>query len=239
MHKRIGNLGGLSPESTVTYYSYLTRTYTERFSNYGYPEIIIYSVSLQKYHDWRSAGRWDRIAADMIASARSLERAGADFGIIATNTMHFVFDEVQAAVSIPFLNIIDATAQAIKQSRFSNMGLLGTKYTMSKDFYRDRLSANGINVIAPEDEDQERIHTVIEDELCRGRIERDSRQKYLEIIKKMQKAGAEGIILGCTEIQLLIQEKDCELPLFDTTAIHAEAALRYATSPNFNSQILP
>ena len=228
MHKKIGILGGLSPESTVVYYTYITRTYTERYGDYGYPEIIIYSVSLQRYHDWRSRDEWDKIAGDMIAAARNLEKAGADFGIIATNTMHIVYDEVQAAVRIPFLHIIDATVKVIREGGYSRVGLLGTKFTMGEDFYRDRLAANGITSMVPSKKDQEMIHRIIVEELVRGRIKEDSRRQYLEIIGKMQKEGVEGIILGCTEIPLLIQEKDCVLPLFDTTAIHAEAALQCA-----------
>lgn len=228
MHKKIGILGGLSPESTVVYYTYITRTYTERYGDYGYPEIIIYSVSLQRYHDWRSRDEWDKIAGDMIAAARNLEKAGADFGIIATNTMHIVYDEVQAAVRIPFLHIIDATVKVIREGGYSRVGLLGTKFTMGEDFYRDRLAANGITSMVPSKKDQEMIHRIIVEELVRGRIKEDSRRQYLEIIGKMQKEGVEGIILGCTEIPLLIQEKHCVLPLFDTTAIHAEAALQCA-----------
>jgi aspartate racemase len=231
MHKKIGILGGLSPESTVVYYTYITRAYTERYGDYGYPEIIIYSVSLQKYHDWRARGEWDKIAGDMISAAHNLEKAGADFGIIATNTMHIVYDEVQAAVTIPLLHITDATIKVIREGGYSTVGLLGTKFTMNEDFYRDRLVANGINSIVPSIEDQEIVHRIIVEELVRGQIKDNSRQQYLEIINKMQKEGVEGVILGCTEIPLLIQEKDCALPLFDTTVIHAEAALQYAV-PN-------
>ena len=228
MHKKIGILGGLSPESTISYYLYITRTYTEQYGDYGYPEIVIYSVTLQNYHDWRSVGKWDKIAEDMIKAAKALEKAGADFGIIATNTMHLVFDEVQAAVQIPFLHLIDATTKSIKEKGCSKVALLGTKFTMSEKFYRDRLTAEGITSIVPNANDQETIHNIIVKELVRGQINDDSRQEYLNIISKMQKNGAEGIILGCTEIPLLIQEKHCNLPLFDTTTIHAEAALQYA-----------
>ena len=232
MHKRIGILGGLSPESTATYYEYITRKYTERFGDYGYPEIIIYSVSFQSYVDWGDTGQWDRIAEDMIKAARALERAGAEFGIIATNTMHIAFDEVQAAVNIPFLHLIDATAEAIKAKSFSKVGLLGTKFTMNKPFYKERLAANGINAIVPEVYDQEEINRVIYDELVRGRILDISRKRFMEIMSKLGEDGAEGIILGCTEIPLLISEKDSSLPLFDTTTIHAQKALEYAISGN-------
>lgn len=228
MHKRIGILGGLTPESTATYYEYITRTYTERFGDFGYPEIIIYSVTFQKYVDWGNSGQWNEIANDMIEAARSLERAGADFGIIATNTMHMVFDEVQAAVKIPFLHLIDATAEAIKARNFSTVGLLGTRFTMREPFYRDRLAANDITAIVPDMPAQEEVDRVIYEELARGRIVETSRKRFVEIINTLQDRGTEGVILGCTEIPLLISEKDCSLPLFDTTAIHAEKALQYS-----------
>ncbi len=228
MHKKIGILGGLSPESTVMYYTYITRTYTERFGDYGYPEIVIYSVTLQHYHDWRSAGRWDKVAEDLIKAAKALESAGADFGILATNTMHLVFDELQAAVRIPFIHLIDATTDSIKERGCSKVGLLGTKFTMSEKFYRDRLSSAGIASIVPNSRDQEVIHNIIVQELVRGEIREGSLKEYLRVIGEMQKNGAEGIILGCTEIPLLVKQEHCTLPLFDTTTIHAEAALRYA-----------
>jgi len=230
MHKKIGILGGLSPESTVSYYEYITRTYTERFGDYGYPEVIIYSVNFQNYVDWGDAGEWNSIAQDMINAARALEQAGADFGIIATNTMHIAFDEVQAAVKIPFLHLVDATAEAIKAKGFSNVGLLGTKFTMNEPFYRERLSAKRINAIVPEASDREEVDRVIYEELVRGRILDESRKRFVEIIARLSQSGAEGVILGCTEIPLLVSEKDSSLPLFDTTTIHAQKALEYAIS---------
>ena len=170
MHKKIGILGGLSPESTVTYYEHITRTYTETFGDHGYPEIIIYSVNFQNYVDWGDAGDWGKIADDMINAARALERAGAELGVIATNTMHLAFDEVQAAVSIPFLHLVDATAEQIKAEGFSKVGLLGTKFTMNMPFYTERLASSGITAIVPDAADQEEVNRVIYDELVRGRI---------------------------------------------------------------------
>jgi aspartate racemase len=228
MYRKIGILGGLSPESTISYYSYITRTYTERYGDYSYPEIIIYSVSLEKYHTWRNEGRWDKITDDMISAAGALERAGADFGVLATNTMHLVFDEFQSAVRIPFLNLIDTTTEAIKRRHISAVGLLGTRFTMSHDFFRNRLAEGGITAIVPNAEDQETVHRVIEEELCRGLIREESRREYRAIIDTMRERGAEGVILGCTEIPLLVDEQQCELPLFDTAALHAEKALQYA-----------
>jgi len=165
----------------------------------------------------------------MIHAARALERAGSDFGIIATNTMHIVFDDVQNAVSIPFLNLIDATARAVTASGFSKAGLLGTKFTMSQAFYRERLAAHGVAAIVPEESEQEDIHRIITEELVRGRLLEGSRRKFIEAISRLGEGGAEGVILGCTEIPLLVSQKDAALPLFDTTTIHAEEALRYAT----------
>ncbi len=230
MHKIIGMIGGLSPESTAAYYQYITRQYTERFGDYGYPEIIIYSVRFQDYVDWGNEGRWSEIARDMIKAARALESAGADFGIIATNTMHIAFDEVQAAVEMPFVHLIDATAEVIKDRGFSNVGLLGTKFTMNMPFYKDRLAANQIDAIVPDESDQEEVNRVIYDELVKGDVLETSRDRFAEIISKLKGRGAEGVILGCTEIPLLISQEHSSLPLFDTTTIHAQKALEYAIS---------
>ena len=228
MHKKIGIIGGLSPESTVSYYLHITRTYVERFGDYGYPEIIIYSVNLENYHQWRSQGRWDLISEDLIAAAERLRQAGADFGLIATNTMHKVFGTVQNAVDLPLIHLIDATVATIKEMGICTVGLLGTRYTMSDGFYEDRLSENGLETIVPEERDQDIIHRIIVEELVRGRIISASKRKYLEIIENMKNAGAKGVILGCTEIPLLVKQDDCSIPLYDTAVIHAEAALAYA-----------
>lgn len=233
MHKKIGIIGGLSPESTVTYYEYITREYTERFGDFGYPEVIIYSVTFQNYVNWGDSGRWDKIAEDMVKVAHALERAGAEFGIIATNTMHLVFSEVQAAVNIPFLHIADAAAEAIRARGFSKVGLLGTKFTMSMPFYRERLAEGGITVVVPDVSDQEEVNRVIYEELVRGRLLDSSRQKFIETISKLGDMGADGVVLGCTEIPLLISQEDSPLILFDTTAIHAQKALEVAVSGRY------
>jgi aspartate racemase len=230
MHRKIGILGGLSPESTVIYYEHITRTYAETFGDHSYPEIIIYSVNFQNYVDWGDAGDWEKISEDMVKAARALERAGAELGIIATNTMHLAFDAVQAAVGIPFLHLVDAVAEAIKAEGFSRVGLLGTKFTMNMPFYAERLAANGITVIVPEASDQEEVNRVIYEELVRGRILDASRKTYVEIISKLKESDAEGVILGCTEIPLLVSEEDSSLPLFNTAVIHAQKALDFAVS---------
>ena len=228
MHKKIGILGGMSPESTVEYYQYITRTYTERFGDYGYPEVIIYSVSFQPYVDWPNQDRWDLVAQGLGEAAQKLEAAGADLIVIATNTMHLVFDQVQASVTIPMLSLLDAVGDAILARGIKTVGLLGTRFTMEKPFYQDALTRKGITVLTPDEQDREFVNGVIYDELVAGQIRAESRAGYIAIIKKLAERGAEGIILGCTEIPLLVGEDDAGMPLFDTTTIHAEAALSYA-----------
>jgi len=228
MHKKIGILGGTSPESTVEYYRYLTRSYTERFGDHGYPEIIIYSVSFQGYVDWCFGERWDLVAQGLIESAKKLEAAGADFLIIAANTLHIVYDQVQAGVGIPMISILDATADAIEAKGFRTAGLLGTKFTMEKPFYRDALARRGISVIVPEADDRQYINKVLYEELSEGKIRDESRDGFIRIMETLEERGAEGVVLGCTEIPLLVGEKDTNMTLFDTTRIHAEAALNYA-----------
>jgi aspartate racemase len=228
MHRRIGILGGMSPESTVEYYQYITRTYSERYGDYGYPEVLIYSVSFQPYVDWPNAERWDLVAQGLIEAARRLEAAGAEFIVIATNTMHLVFDEVEDSVAVPVLSLLDAVADAILEMGIGTVGLLGTRFTMEKPFYRDALAAKGIKVLVPEKDDREYVNRVIYDELAAGQIRDESRAGYVQIIEKLAREGAEAVVLGCTEIPLLVGEEDVGLPLLDTTLIHAEATLNYA-----------
>ncbi len=228
MHKKIGIIGGMSPESTVEYYQYITRTYTERFGDYGYPEIIIYSVSFQPYVDWPNQDRWDLVAQGLSEAAQKLETAGADLIVIATNTMHLIFDQVQASVTVPMLSLLDAVGDAILARGLDTVGLLGTRFTMEKTFYQDALTRKGITVLVPDAQDREFVNAVIYDELVAGHIRDESRAGYVAIIEKLAQRGAEGIILGCTEIPLLVNEDDAGMPLFDTTVIHAKAALNYA-----------
>jgi len=228
VHKRIGILGGMSPESTVAYYEYITRTYTQRFGDYGYPEVLIYSVSFQPYVDWPNQDRWDLVADGLGQAAQKLAAAGADLILIATNTMHLVFDEVQARVEVPMLSLLDATAEAILARGFHTVGLLGTRFTMEKGFYQDALARQGISTLVPDAGDREYVHRVIYDELVAGKIHDESRAGYIAVIRRLIERGAEGIILGCTEIPLLVDEAGAGVPLFDTTQIHAEAALTYA-----------
>lgn len=228
MHKKIGIVGGLSPESTVSYYLHITRSYVARFDDYGYPEIIIYSVNLENYHRWRAENRWDLVAENLIESVKNLQQAGADFGLIATNTMHKVFDVVSDSVDLPLLHLIDATAAKAKELGLRNLGLLGTRYTMSDGFYQDRIAQHSLTTMVPQPEQQGVIHKIIVEELVRGNFLEASRSEYLRVINELADRGAEGIILGCTEIPLLVKQEDSPLPLLDTAVIHAEAALDYA-----------
>jgi aspartate racemase len=228
MHKTIGILGGMSPESTVAYYDYITRTYTERFGDYGYPEVIIYSVSFQTYVDWPRAERWDLVAEGLSEAAQAVAAAGADFILIATNTMHIVFDHVAANVDVPMLSLLDVVGEAVQERDMETVGLLGTSFTMEKPFYQRALAEKGIAVIVPDLDDRKLVNDVIYQELVAGDIRDESRQAFVRVIHRLARRGAEGVILGCTEIPLLVSEGEVGMPLFDTTVIHAEAALRYA-----------
>jgi aspartate racemase len=229
--KRIGILGGMSPESTTLYYEHITRTYTARHGDYGYPEILIYSVNFQKFVDWQRNGEWEAAAREMAAALERLRCAGADFGLIATNTMHFVFEEVQRAMGMPLLSIVDATVEAIREAGLPSVGLLGTMFTMRERFFTGKLEQAGIAALAPEPDDAQRVHDVIYGELCRGEIRPESRRLFLEVVERLRGRGAQGIVLGCTEIPLLLGPQDCALPLFNTALLHAGKALDLASRP--------
>ena len=229
--KKIGILGGMSPESTTLYYEHITRTYTARFGDYGYPEILIYSVNFQKFVDWQHNGQWNEAAREMADALERLHVAGADVGLIATNTMHIVFEEVQRAVHMPLVSIVQATAEAIHAAGLRSVGLLGTVFTMTEHFFRDGLERWGIKVLVPQPSAQQQINDVIYKELCRGDIQPNSRELFLETIECLRDGGAQGIILGCTEIPLLVEPKHCDLPLFNTALLHAEKALDFALQP--------
>jgi aspartate racemase len=234
MHKKIGILGGLSPESTIGYYEHITRSYVARFGNYGYPEILIYSVNFQQYVDWQRQNQWRDAACAMAASLRALHRAGADFGLISTNTMHMVFDDVQKQVDMPLLSIVETTAEAISASKIRKVGLLGSVFTMRERFFRDPLERAGIEALVPEDADQLRMNEIIFGELCRAEIRPESRRFFQRVIADLCRRGAKGIILGCTEIPLIVKQGDCDVPVFDTTTLHAQRALEYAIADGGN-----
>ena len=227
--KTIGMIGGMSWESSIEYYRIVNQTVREKLGGLHSAKSIMYSVEFAEIEALQHQNRWDELAKIMIEAARSLERGGADFVIICTNTMHKLYDEVQNNIKIPMLNIADATAEKIKADGIDKIALLGTRFTMEEDFYKGRLvDRYGLDVIIPAEKEMEIVHRVIYDELCAGIINSDSKQKYAEIIKGLVAEGAAGVILGCTEIGLLVKQEDSPVPLFDTTEIHARAAVEYA-----------
>lgn len=228
MYKKIGILGGLTPESTITYYMHIVHRYHELYGNHGYPETIIVGVSFQQYEDWMMKEDWDSIEKALLEGLKTLKRAGADFAVIATNTMHILFEKLQKQIDMPLISIVDATAEAIKAEGFKKVGLIGTQFSMTKPFYREGLKKQGIEVVTPNKEDRDYIVKVIFDELSIGKLTEESRKGYLKIIDKLVEQGAEGIVLGCTEIPLLIRQKDTDIKVFDTATVHAEKALQYA-----------
>ena len=227
--KTIGLIGGMSWESSVEYYRIINETTKAKLGGLHSAKSIMYSVDFAEIELLQHQERWQEAAQVLIDAARSVENSGADFVVLCTNTMHKVADDIQAHINIPFLHIADATARRIKDSGINKVGLLGTRFTMEEDFYRSRLTQKyGLDVIIPNAEEREIVHRVIYDELVVGKIRQDSKQRYLDIIQRLVEVGAEGIILGCTEIGLLVRDGDCRVPLFDTTKIHAVAAVEYA-----------
>ncbi|UFJ40809.1 aspartate/glutamate racemase family protein [Brevibacillus humidisoli] len=227
--KTIGLLGGMSWESTTIYYRLLNQHVKERLGGLHSAKCLLYSFDFEEVQRLQHQGQWEE-AGDLLArTARLLEGAGADFLVICTNTMHKVAEQIQQEVSLPLLHIADATAERIRKNGLGKVGLLATGFTMEQDFYKGRLHQKyGLDVLVPEPRDREVVHQIIYQELCRGVIKPDSRQRYREIISRLVEQGAEAIILGCTEITLLVNQDDSPVPLFDTTAIHAEAAVDWA-----------
>ena len=224
--KTLGLIGGMSWESTVTYYQVINETIKKELGGLHSAKILLYSVDFDEIEKYQSSGDWEKSADVLADAAVRLENAGADYIVICTNTMHKVVPEISKRISIPIIHIAEATADKLKEHNIKTVGLLGTKYTMTQDFYKSKLIEAGLNVIVPNDTDAETINSVIYEELCLGEIRSESKEKYLDIIRKMKNAGAQGVILGCTEIGLLIQQNDTDLPIFDTTLIHAEKAAR-------------
>jgi aspartate racemase len=226
--KTIGLIGGMSWESTVTYYKIINETVKEKLGGLHSAKCILYSVDFQEIEECQANGNWEKSGEILGEAAYNLEKAGADFIVICTNTMHKVVNQVKEKISVPILHIAEMTAEKILEKGLKNIALLGTKYTMEQDFYKSKLIEKGINVIIPDKNDIETINEVIYDELCLGTINFNSKKKFLEIVDKLRSKGAEGIILGCTEIGLLIKNEDTDVPLFDTAIIHAEQAAMYS-----------
>lgn len=222
--KTIGLIGGMSWESTVTYYQIVNEVVKKELGGLHSAKVILYSVEFDEIEKCQAAGEWEKSGEILGRAAQGLEAAGADFILICTNTMHKVFDQVQSFVKVPLLHIAQVTADALKRADISRVGLLGTKYTMEQDFYKGRLAENGIDVIIPEKAEIDVVNAIIFNELCLGEIKDASRKTYLKIIDEMTAKGAQGIILGCTEIGLLVHQADTTARLFDTTQIHGETA---------------
>lgn len=226
--KTIGLVGGMSWESTALYYRLINEGVKKRLGGLHSAKIVLYSVDFQEIEALQHAGEWDRAGEVLAAAGRAVEAAGADFLLICTNTMHRVAEQVESAISIPLLNLADATAERILARGMRTVGLLGTAFTMEQDFYRGRLENRGIEVLVPSAADRAVVHRVIYEELCQGRVKEGSRAEYLRIIDALGERGAEGVIEGCTEIVMLVDERHTHMPLFDTTAIHADEAVRLA-----------
>ena len=226
--KVIGLIGGMSWESTVTYYKIINETVKERLDGLHSAKCVLYSVDFQEIEECQANGDWEKSGEILGEAAYNLEKAGADFIVICTNTMHKVINQIKEKISIPILHIAEMTAEKILERKIKNIALLGTKYTMEQNFYKEKLIEKGINVIIPDKDGIKSINDIIYEELCLGIINPESKTKYLEIIKKLEKEGAEGVILGCTEIGMLVKEGDTDIPLFDTSVIHAEQAAIYS-----------
>ena len=227
--KTIGLLGGMSWESSAVYYRLINRLVAERLGGHHSAELVLASIDFEPVKRAQHDGDWDRAAAILVAAAKRLEGAGVDLALLCTNTMHKLFDALTAGSTLPFLHLADATGERIRAAGLRRIALLGTAFTMEQDFFRGRLAERyGLEVLIPEPEERALVHRVIYDELCLGTIREESRHAYAEIIRRPADHGAEGVILGCTEITLLIDQKDSVLPVFDTTLIHCEVAVERA-----------
>lgn len=226
--KTIGLIGGMSWESTVHYYRIINEEIKARLGGLHSARLILYSVDFQEIEQRMKSGDWGDAARILNNAARSLERGGADFIILCTNTLHKVAEQIREGIKIPLLHVADLTAGELLAHNIKTVGLLGTKYTMEEEFYKARLRSAGLYTIIPDENDRELVNSIIFDELCLGRILEPSKKKMLRIIEDLESKGARAIILGCTEIMLLVKEEDAALPLFDTTLIHAKKAVEYA-----------
>ena len=226
--KTIGLIGGMSWESTVTYYQIINETVRDGLGGLHSAKILLYSVDFAEIEECQAKGEWERSGEILADAAMRLESAGADFIVICTNTMHKVVNQIQAKIRIPIVHIADATAEALLQAGITKTALLGTKYTMTQDFYKDRLVQKGISVVIPNEKEIEKVNDVIYNELCLGIVSDESREDYIRVIERLKEEGAQAVILGCTEIGLLISQTDSVLPVYDTTWIHARTAAEKA-----------
>ncbi|MGD6834438.1 aspartate/glutamate racemase family protein [Sutcliffiella halmapala] len=223
--KVIGLIGGMSWESSAEYYRIINEEVNRRLGGLHSAKCLLYSVNFHEIERYQSEGAWEKAGEELGNAAHALEKGGADFIVICTNTMHKVIGDIQSKTNVPLLHIADATAAQIKEKGINSVGLLGTRYTMEQDFYKSRLKSNGIQVIVPNDSEREIVNKVIYEELCLGKIHQKSRDYYKKVIQGLIDSGAKGIILGCTEIGLLVKPQDSDVPLFDTTYIHAMEAV--------------
>ncbi len=225
----IGLIGGMSWESSLEYYRIINETVKEKLGKLHSAKSLMFSVDFDEIQHLQHIGDWNTLTKIMVDAADRLEKGGADFIVICTNTMHRMVNDIEKNVKIPVIHIADATAKKIKEGKIKKVGLLGTKFTMEQDFYKGRLATNhGIDVIIPNDDERNTVHSIIYNELCQGQIKQPSKEQYIKILEKLKSNGAEGVILGCTEIPLLIKQEDVSIPIFDTTKIHAEMAVDYA-----------
>lgn len=224
----IGLIGGMSWESTQTYYQLINQKVRDELGGLHSARLVLYSVDFAEIETLQHQGDWAATGEILGAAGKALAAAGADFIVLCTNTMHKVADSIEKASGLPMLHIADATADALHRDGIDCVGLLGTKFTMEQAFYKERLENRGIRVLVPDDAQREFVHTVIYDELCRGIIRQASKQGYLKVLDSLAARGAQGVILGCTEIGLLVQQADTAIPLYDTTRIHAEQAVAHA-----------
>ncbi|CAG9620460.1 aspartate/glutamate racemase family protein [Sutcliffiella rhizosphaerae] len=231
--KVIGLIGGMSWESTAVYYRMLNEEVKRRLGGLHSAKCLLYSVDFHEVEHYQSEGNWQMAGELLGHAALSLEKGGADFIVICTNTMHKVVDDIQSKINIPLLHIADATATQIKENGINTVGLLGTRYTMEQDFYKLRLVENRIQVLVPQVNEREIVNKIIYEELCLGNIQQSSRDYYKKVIQRLIKSGAKGIILGCTEIGLLVKQEDSDVPLFDTTYIHAMEAVNMSLNEHF------
>ena len=229
--KTIGLLGGMSWESTVEYYRLINEGIKSKLGGLHSAQIAMYSVDFEPIEQLQKSGEWESSGEILADAAKKIESAGADFLLICTNTMHKVAQQIEAAIQIPLIHIADATAEELIKNNMQSVGLLGTVFTMEQDFYKGRLQDKfGLNVVIPEKADREIVHKVIYQELCLGNVQTNSRNEYLRIIKDLSEQGAQAVILGCTEIGILVKQSDTEIKLLDTTAIHAQKAVEMAIS---------